>query len=602
MKPVSYNLEALRKSIRSRMDYAEKYPPVIGITANHDHIDENKLTDTYVESVRRAGGAPLVIPKSTDEELVVSLVSKCDGIILSGGGDLHPLWCGSESMGKSGKVDSEKDLFDFTVIFAALRLSVPILGICRGLQTLNVALGGTIYEDIPSQITGSIGHDQPTTRYETWHKVQIGSEGRLKEIMGGHKTIEANTFHHQAVRIVPDCGKVCASTSDGVIEAVDYYPEYNALGVQWHPEALACNGLDPHNRLFDFIVREAELYQRAKYVHEETAVCDSHTDTPTEFYKAGGKVDFLMPSDNFLVDYPRMVDGGVDITTMVAWIPQRELSDETRKAAFELADQELKMTQDIISRADGKVMIYNDPDDAWDTKVTTVKGILLGIENGFAIGRDLGKLSYFQELGVQYMTLCHNGDNDICDSASKTQNTHGGLSEFGKEVVREMNRLGMTIDVAHAGDKTIEDILELSSQPIISSHSSCRALYDHPRNLPDHLIKAIAEKGGVIQMCMYGGFLKENAADATIQDFCDHLLHAINLVGPGHVGIGTDFDGDGEVSGCRHTGELKRIAMELLRRGISVPDLHKIMGLNYLNVLNGNYHHLEQLYQDENND
>ena len=598
MKPVSYNLEALRRSVRSRMDYAEKCPPVIGITSNHDHVDENKLTDTYIESIRRAGGTPLIIPKMTDEEAVVSAVSKCDGIILTGGGDIHPLWSEETSMGKTGQIDSEKDLFDFTVIAAALRLSVPMLAVCRGLQTLNVALGGTLYEDIPSQVTGAIGHNQPASRYETWHRVKIEKEGRLGEILGGIKTAEVNSFHHQAVRLLPDFATVCATALDGIIEAVDYYPEVNALGVQWHPEALACNGLEPHTRLFDFIVSEAELFQQARYVHRDTIVCDSHTDTPTEFYKAGGKVDFLRPSDDFLVDYPRMTDGDVNLTTMVAWIPQRELSDETRKAAFELADEELKMTQDIMARTGGKVMIYNDPDDSWDTGVTGGKGILLGIENGFAIGRDLTKLAYFQSLGVQYMTLCHNGDNDICDSASKTQNTHGGLSDFGKEVVREMNRLGMTIDVAHAGDKTIEDILALSSQPIISSHSSCRALYDHPRNLPDHLIKAIADKGGVIQMCMYGGFLQEKASEATIADFCDHLMHAIDLVGCNHVGIGTDFDGDGEVSGCRHTGELKRITMELLRRGVSVPDLHKIMGLNYLGALNANYHHLEQLYQD----
>lgn len=598
MKPVSYDLGALNKRLRSRMTYAEDFPPVIGITANHDHVDENKLTDTYAESVRRAGGAPLIIPKMLDEDAILCAVSKCDGIILTGGGDLHPLWTNSEPEGKLGRVDSEKDLFDFTVIYAALRLSIPILGICRGLQTLNVALGGTLYEDIPSQVSGIIGHNQPTSRYETWHKVKIEDAGRLKEIFEEIEEVEVNSFHHQAIRLLPDFAKVCATSSDSIIEAVDYYPEHNALGVQWHPEALAYNGLEPHTNLFDFIVREAELYQRARYVHTNTVVCDSHADTPTEFFKKNGEVDFLKPSDNFLIDYPRMTDGGVDVSTMVAWIPQRELTDETRNDASDLAEKELNMTRDIMSRAEGKAVIYVDPDDAWDTSITGTKGVLLGIENGFAIGKDISKLSHFQELGVQYMTLCHNGDNDICDSASKSQVTHGGLSDFGREVVKEMNRLGMTIDVAHASDKTIEDVLEISSQPIISSHSSCRALFDHPRNLQDHLIKAIAEKGGVIQMCMYGGFLREKASEATIRDFCDHVIHAIDIAGYDHVGIGTDFDGDGEVSGCRHMGEFKRITMELLRRGISEPNLHLIMGLNYLNALNANYHHLEELYDE----
>ncbi|MDD7559480.1 MAG: membrane dipeptidase [Porphyromonas sp.] len=599
MKPVSYNLKSLFGRVRSGMKYAEECPPVIGITANHDHADENRLTDTYVVSVRKAGGTPLIIPKITDEETVISAVSKCDGIILTGGGDLHPLWTESESMGKLGRIDSEKDLFDFTVIYAALRLSIPILGICRGFQMLNVALGGTLYEDIPSQVLGAIGHDQPTSRYETWHRVKIEKEGRLKDIFGGTKSVETNSFHHQAVRLLPDFAKVCATASDGVIEAADYYPEYNALGVQWHPEALACNDLDPHTKLFDFLVREAELYQRARYVFESTVVCDSHADTPTAFLKADGAVDFLKPSDDFLIDYPRMVDGGVHVATMVAWIPQaEELTDKTRADAADLAEKELEMTRRIMAETRGKVVLYVDPDDAWDTSITGTKGILLGIENGFAIGRDLSKLRKFQELGVQYVTLCHNGDNDICDSASKTKHTHGGLSAFGREVIREMNRLGITIDIAHAGDRTIEDILEISSQPIISSHSSCRALFDHPRNLPDLLMKAIADKGGVIQMCMYGGFLREKASEATIGDFCDHVMHAVEIAGYDHVGIGTDFDGDGEVSGCRHIGEFKRIAMELLRRGISEPNLHLMMGLNYLNALNANYHHWEELYEE----
>ena len=595
MRPVSYNLEALRRSIRSRLSYAEECPPVIGITANHDHTDADTLTDTYSESVRRAGGAPLIIPKMTDEESVVSAVSKCDGIILSGGGDLHPLWSGSVSMGKSGQVDSEKDLFDFTVICAALRLSIPILGICRGLQTLNVALGGTLHEDLPSEVTGAIGHNQPATRYETWHKVKIEKEGRLREILGGAEEAEVNSFHHQAVRLLPDCATVVATAPDGVIEGVDYYPEYNALGVQWHPEALACNGVEPHTRLFDFIVREAELFQRARRIHEATVVCDSHTDTPTVFYKAEGKADFLKPSDDTLTDYPRMVDGGVSLTTMAAWIPQRELTDENRQAAYELAVRELETTQDIMAGTEGKVRVYTDPDDAWSTLVTGGKGILLAIENGFAIGRDLTLLERFQELGVQYVTLCHNGDNDLCDSASKSRETHGGLSELGKEAVREMNRLGITIDVSHASDKTIEQVLELSTQPILASHSSCRALFDHQRNLPDRLIKAIADKGGVVQLCMYGGFLREKASEATIADFCDHLLHVIGLVGAEHAGVGTDFDGDGEVSGCRHTGELKRITMELLRRGLPEPALYKVMGHNYLDLLTSNRHHLEEL-------
>lgn len=181
------------------------------------------------------------------------------------------------------------------------------------------------------------------------------------------------------------------------------------------------------------------------------------------------------------------------------------------------------------------------------------------------------------------MTLCHNGDNLICDSAMKSSQTHGGLSDFGVEVVREMNRLGIAVDVSHASDSTVAQVLEISNRPIIASHSSCRALYNHPRNLPDELLKAIAEKGGVIQLCMYHGFLKEQGA--TVADFVDHIEHAINIVGADHVGIGTDFDGGGEVIGCRSTSQLLRVTMEMMSRGLAIKQLEGIWGKNLLKVI-----------------
>ena len=181
------------------------------------------------------------------------------------------------------------------------------------------------------------------------------------------------------------------------------------------------------------------------------------------------------------------------------------------------------------------------------------------------------------------MTLCHNGDNEICDSA-RGNGEHGGLSAFGRDVVREMNRVGMLIDLSHAAESTFYDVLECSAQPVVCSHSSCKALCNHPRNLSDEQMAALAAKGGVVQLTMYSGFLREEGV-ATLDDFMQHLEHAIAVAGIDHVGIGTDFDGDGTVVGCADASQLRNVTKELLRRGYSESDIEKIWGGNWLRVM-----------------
>ena len=205
------------------------------------------------------------------------------------------------------------------------------------------------------------------------------------------------------------------------------------------------------------------------------------------------------------------------------------------------------------------------------------------IENGYAIGRDLSNIKKFRDAGVVYMTLCHNGDNDICDSARGTSE-HGGLSNFGRSVVAEMNRTGMMIDLSHAAESTFYDVLEASAVPVVCSHSSCKALCDHPRNLTDEQLSAIAAKGGVVQITMYKGFLVKEG-DATLDDFMRHLEHAIAVVGAKHVGIGTDFDGDGTIIGCRDASQLINLTRELLRRGYDEATIADIWGRNWLRVM-----------------
>ncbi|MDR0541276.1 MAG: dipeptidase, partial [Dysgonamonadaceae bacterium] len=204
--------------------------------------------------------------------------------------------------------------------------------------------------------------------------------------------------------------------------------------------------------------------------------------------------------------------------------------------------------------------------------------------NGYGIGKDVRNIRKFYDLGVRYITLSHNGDNDICDAAMDSHSEHNGLSEFGKDVVREMNRLGVMVDISHTSEKTSLDVLELSRYPIIASHSSTKALCNHSRNLSDKLIHAIADKGGVIQVCIYPWFLRKDG-NATVKDLVDHIDYVVQTAGIDHAGIGSDFDGGGGIPGINSVDELPEITMELLRRGYSKEEIAKIWGGNLMRVM-----------------
>lgn len=208
---------------------------------------------------------------------------------------------------------------------------------------------------------------------------------------------------------------------------------------------------------------------------------------------------------------------------------------------------------------------------------------MLGIENGLAIERELANLKHFAQRGVVYITLCHNGDNDICDSA-RGCNTHDGVSSFGEKVIREMNDLGIMVDLSHGGEKSFYDALDISRVPIVCSHSNCKALCDVPRNLTDDQLRALAAKGGVAHTTLYSGFLRKDG-EASVLDAVDHLEHAIRIMGIDHVGIGTDFDGDGGVRGMADSSELINFTIRLLRRKYSERDIEKIWGGNWLRVM-----------------
>lgn len=262
---------------------------------------------------------------------------------------------------------------------------------------------------------------------------------------------------------------------------------------------------------------------------------------------------------------------------MVAYLPQ---PTDNPKA---YADNIFDTIEATVSQQPDYVSIARTPDDLWRNKHEGRKSIMLGIENGHALDGKIENLYHFADRGIVYMTLCHNGDNDICDSA-RGNNTHGGVSSFGRQVIEEMNRLGILVDLSHGGEKSFYDALEISSQPIVCSHSSCRALCDHPRNLSDEQMRALAAKDGVMQVTLYHGFLVKDGP-ATIDDAMRHLEHAIDIMGIDHVGLGTDFDGDGGICGLASSSELTNFTRRLIALGFSETDIQKLWGGNFLRVM-----------------
>lgn len=262
---------------------------------------------------------------------------------------------------------------------------------------------------------------------------------------------------------------------------------------------------------------------------------------------------------------------------MVAYLPQP--TDHPK----EFADNIFDKIEDIVAKHNQYIGIARTPDELWMNKHLGKKSIMLGIENGHALDGKIDNLRHFAERGIVYMTLCHNGDNDICDSA-RGEHTHDGVSAFGREVISEMNRLGIMVDLSHAAEKSFYDALVLSKTPIVCSHSSCRALCDHPRNLTDDQMRALAQHGGVMQVTLYNGFLVKEG-EATIEDAMRHLEHAISVMGIDHVGLGTDFDGDGGIRGLSCSSELLNYTRELLKRHYSDEDIQKLWGGNFLRVM-----------------
>ena len=376
---------------------------------------------------------------------------------------------------------------------------------------------------------------------------------------------------------------------------------------------------------------EEKMIAKAREIHERVLTIDTHDDIPANF--ATEEVDPGIRGDR-QVGIPKMQEGGLDVGFFVVYVGQTKRTPEN----YEKAKADAMIKFNAIHRMckamyPDKIELAYTADDVERIHKNGKLVACIGIENGYVIGKDLSLLKKYHELGARYITLAHNGHNDICDSANPRENLgdseseHNGLSEFGKQVIAEMNRLGIMVDVSHISKKSMLDVVKLSKAPVIASHSSCRALCDHARNMDDEQLLALKKNGGVIQTVALGSFVKAAPAEkdtamqalrkemgitnrnsvsalseekqaeyrqrrselndkwpVTVKDFVDHIDHAVKLIGVEHVGISSDFDGGGGIQGWNDASETFNVTLELVRRGYSEEEVAKLWGLNTLRV------------------
>ena len=589
--------------------------PVIGIVTNFADQDVT-IREVFHKQVIDAGGTPLLIPPTTDTQVIVNILNRIDGLLLTGGADVNPLWEGEEPIRNMGSINNKRDLSELLTTRLAYNRQIPIFAVCRGLQVLAIALGGKVQQHIydpyiveeteekklarMKSVTtlrpAKLKHDQSASFNEPTHSIKIAPDSVLYSIYKQEK-IFVNSFHHQAVSMPGKRFKVTAYAPDGVIECMESAEFKPIMGVQWHPEWLEEDG----QKLFKWFVNEADSFRTAKQLHTRILTLDTHCDTPM-FFPQG--VDFAKRDPRILYDLHKMTEGHQDAVTMAAYLPQPRIG-ETFSSKIDVeglkrfnpeltdvlnnltptsyADLIFNKIEKIVKDNNRYLSIARTPSDLYEDKRKGRKSIMFAIENGLALEGDLANVKYFAQRGVTYITLCHNGDNDICDSA-RGSNLHGGISKFGAAVIREMNRNGIMVDLSHGAEKSFYDALEISSQPIVCSHSNSKALCNVPRNLTDDQLRALAKKGGVAHITLYHGFLRKEGT-ASVLDAIAHLEHAISVMGIDYVGIGTDFDGDGTVCGMADASEMINFTRHLLARKYSERDIEKIWGGNWLRVM-----------------
>jgi membrane dipeptidase len=366
----------------------------------------------------------------------------------------------------------------------------------------------------------------------------------------------------------------------------------------------------------------------AARIHAKALTIDTHADVPINMMKPGFDiaVEHDYKKDRSQIDFPRMKKGGMDGMFFAVYLGQGKRTDEATLEAKKKALAIFDKIHEAVKQNPGIAELATTSKDAYRLQKEGKRAVFIGMENGWPIGKDISNIKLYYDLGLRYVTLSHSLNNDICDSSTDADGPeHNGLSAFGEEVVKEMNRLGIMVDISHVSDSTFYDVIKLTKAPVIASHSSCRALCDVPRNMTDDMIKTLGKNGGVIQINFVPGFVKKpsqphemslkalrlkirqtdlseadrkalreemNAIDEkykadrpTVADAVNHIEHVIKLIGVDHVGIGMDLDGGGEVVGLQDVSQIGAITEELVKRGYSAKDIEKIWGGNIMRVL-----------------
>ena len=390
---------------------------------------------------------------------------------------------------------------------------------------------------------------------------------------------------------------------------------------------------------------EKELVARALKIHDRILTVDTHADTPLRMIEP----DFDMADQHdpyetgSKVDYPRMKKGGLDAIFFATFVAQDIRNNNGNSRAKALCLQMIDSVLASTKKNANDVGLALNPEDAYRLEKEGKRAIFIGIENGYPIGSNVSNVKLYFEKGVRYITLVHSSNNDIADSATDDEGPeHGGISELGAEVVKEMNRLGIMVDISHGNDSVFYDAIALSKAPIIASHSNARVVTDHKRNMTDEMLKLIAENRGVVQLTMLSDYLREAlpntkrdsamaihmenmkpveemtqkdredyrteideinekypVKEANVKHVVDHIDHIVKVAGIDHVGIGCDFDGGGGIDGIFDVSEVMNITIELVKRGYSEEQIQKIWGGNIMRVLGEVQEIAEQIQAEE---
>ena len=335
-------------------------------------------------------------------------------------------------------------------------------------------------------------------------------------------------------------------------------------------------------RSLDELAVKARTFRRAKDIMDGITTVDTHCDLP-ENYSSGASVGIRSRRQ---CSIQKMDEGHLDSQVLISFLWQGALDEASLKRAAEKNFKQIREIKEDIEKYPDACGLATAPEEAETLRQQGKKAFFIGIENAYGIGNDLGNIKKARDLGVIYITLCHFRDNAICNTSSMHgANPAKGLTEFGIKVVEEMNRRGVMIDLSHPSSGTFWDCIKYSKAPIICSHSGAKAIYGHDRGLDDRQLKALAENGGVIQVYAVPEFLTRNQSWSSIDDMMAHFNHCVEVAGPEHVGIGSDFDGGGTIIGCNGDNDMINITVKMLEHGYSPAQIEGFWGGNFLRVM-----------------